>query len=144
MSISKIRRIVLAAAAAVLAAGSAARADIRDYEFQLVDQAVEAGPDKIIAVRLINKATGKPVPDAVIFATRLDMAPDGMQEMATKIAPVPGGELLDVWTFGDPYTDVATGRLHGGAFLCTSIRSPKVAKASATSASSVRAEWTTY
>lgn len=69
-----------------------ARADIKDYEFQLVDQAIKAGPDKIIAVRLINKATGKPVPDAVIFATRLDMAPDGMQEMATKIAPAPGGE----------------------------------------------------
>jgi hypothetical protein len=32
------------------------------------------------------------VPDAVIFAVRLDMGPDGMQEMATKIAPMPGGE----------------------------------------------------
>jgi hypothetical protein len=69
-----------------------ARADIKDYEFQLVDQAIKAGPDKTITVRLVNKTTGKPVPDAVIFATRLDMAPDGMQEMATKIAPVPGGE----------------------------------------------------
>ena len=69
-----------------------ARADIKDYEFQLVDQAIKAGPDKTITVRLVNKTTGKPVPDAVIFATRLDMAPDGMQEMATKIAPMPGGE----------------------------------------------------
>ena len=69
-----------------------ARADIKDYEFQLVDQAIKAGPDKIITVRLINKASGKPVPDAVIFATRLDMAPDGMQEMATKVAPMPGTE----------------------------------------------------
>jgi hypothetical protein len=77
---------------AIFGSATLARADIRDYEFQLVDQAIQAGPDKIIAVRLINKATGKPVPDAVIFATRLDMAPDGMQEMATRIAPVPGGE----------------------------------------------------
>jgi hypothetical protein len=69
-----------------------ARADIKDYEFQLVDQTVQAGPDKTITVRLVNKTTGKPVPGAVIFATRLDMAPDGMQEMATKIAPMPGGE----------------------------------------------------
>ncbi len=69
-----------------------ARADIKDYEFQLVDQAIKAGPDKIITVRLINKASGKPVPDAVIFATRLDMAPDGMQEMATKVTPMPGTE----------------------------------------------------
>src|SRR6202048_728945 len=77
---------------AVTGSPTLARADIKDYEFRLVDQAIKAGPDKIITVRLINKTTGKPVPDAVIFATRLDMAPDGMQEMATKIAPVPGGE----------------------------------------------------
>jgi hypothetical protein len=69
-----------------------ARADIKDYEFQLVDQTIQAGPDKVITVRLMNARTGKPVPDAVIFATRLDMAPDGMQEMATRIAPMPGGE----------------------------------------------------
>jgi hypothetical protein len=76
----------------VVCFGSTARADIRDYEFQLVDQAIKAGPDKIITVRLINKATGKPVPDAVIFATRLDMAPDGMAEMATRITPMPAAE----------------------------------------------------
>src|SRR2546423_14912128 len=69
-----------------------AHADIKNYEFQLVDQVIKAGHDKIITVRLINKASGKPVPDAVIFATRLDMAPDGMQEMATKVAPMPSTE----------------------------------------------------
>jgi hypothetical protein len=79
-------------AMAMTGAIAAARADIRDYQFQLVDQTVQAGPDKVITVRLMNTKTGKPVPDAVIFATRLDMAPDGMQEMATKIAPMPGGE----------------------------------------------------
>jgi hypothetical protein len=71
---------------------SAALADIKDYRFDLVDQTVQEGPDRVIAVRLINTKTGKPVPDAVIFATRLDMAPDAMQEMATKIVPVPGAE----------------------------------------------------
>lgn len=69
-----------------------ARADIKDYEFQLVDQSVKAGSDRIITVRLVNKTTGKSVPDAVIFATRLDMAPDGMQEMATKVTQMPGTE----------------------------------------------------
>jgi YtkA-like len=77
---------------AMTSSATIARADIRDYEFQLVDQTIKAGPDKIITVRLINKATGKPVPDAVIFATRLDMAPDGMQEMATKVTQMPGTE----------------------------------------------------
>lgn len=77
---------------AIVGSISAVRADINDYEFQLVDQSIKAGSDKIITVRLVNKSTGKPVPDAVIFATRLDMAPDGMQEMATKVAPLPGAE----------------------------------------------------
>ena len=69
-----------------------ALADIKDYEFQLVDQTVQAGPDKVVTVRLMNMKTGKAVPDAVIFTTRLDMAPDGMQEMATKVTSMPGTE----------------------------------------------------
>lgn len=68
-----------------------ARADIKDYEFQLIDQTVRKG-DVVISVRLVHKPDAKPVPDAVIFATRLDMAPDGMQEMATKVAPMPSME----------------------------------------------------
>ncbi len=77
-------------AVALGGASTTALADIKDYTFELVDQSVQAGPDKIITVRLMNTKTGKPVPDAVIFATRLDMAPDGMQEMATKVTPVSG------------------------------------------------------
>jgi hypothetical protein len=78
--------------AAIGCANSPAMADISDYRFELVDPAVKAGPDKIIAVRLMNQKTGKAVPGAVIFATRLDMAPDAMQEMATKVTPVADGE----------------------------------------------------
>ncbi len=77
---------------AVIGFSAVARADIKDYEFQLVDQTIKAGPDRTIAVRLVNKTTGKPVPDAIIFASRLDMAPDGMQEMATKLTPMSGAE----------------------------------------------------
>jgi hypothetical protein len=43
-------------------------------------------------VKLVDKTTGKLVPNAAIFATRLDMAPDAMQEMVTKIEPVPEAE----------------------------------------------------
>jgi hypothetical protein len=78
--------------AAVIGSAAFALADIKDYKFELADPTVQAGPDKVITVRLMNTKTGKAVPDAVIFATRLDMAPDGMQEMATKIAVMPGGE----------------------------------------------------
>jgi hypothetical protein len=76
----------------IIGAPKIALADITDYEFQLVDPTVQAGADKIVTVRLMNKKTGKPVPDAVIFASRLDMAPDGMQEMVTKVTPMPGTE----------------------------------------------------
>ena len=76
---------------AVAGPATIARADIKDYEFQLIDSTVKKG-DAIISVRLVHKPDGRPVPDAVIFASRLDMAPDGMQEMATKIAAVPSTE----------------------------------------------------
>lgn len=66
-------------------------ADAGDYEFQVVQKDIKKG-DAIIAVRLINKKTGKLVPDAVIFSTRLDMAPDGMESMNTTIAPMPSAE----------------------------------------------------
>ena len=79
-------------AVAIGGASTAALADIMDYKFELVDQSLQAGPDKIITVRLMNTKTGKPVSDAVIFASRLDMAPDGMQEMVTKLTPMQGAE----------------------------------------------------
>jgi YtkA-like len=78
--------------AAMTCAATVALADIKNYEFKLVEPTVKAGPDKTITVKLVDKTTGKAVPDAVIFATRLDMAPDAMQEMVTKIEPVPGAE----------------------------------------------------
>jgi YtkA-like len=94
MKTSRTSRGLQAALVGIAMAGSiaVARADIKDYKFELVDQTVQAGPDKIITVKLMNTKTGKPVPDAVIFATRLDMAPDGMQEMVTKVTPMPGTE----------------------------------------------------
>ena len=77
---------------AALGFNGAARADIKDYEFRLVEPTVAVGKDKVVTVQLVNRTTGKPVPDAVIFATRLDMAPEGMAEMVTKITREPGGE----------------------------------------------------
>lgn len=76
---------------AMTGAATLARADIKDYEFQLVDQTVKMG-DAIVSVRLVHKPDGKPVSDAVIFAKRLDMAPDGMETMTTTIEPMPSTE----------------------------------------------------
>ena len=77
---------------AIIASATIARADINDYEFQLVEQSLKAGDDRTITVRLVNKTTGKPVPDAVIFARRLDMAPDARKDMMTEVTPMPGTE----------------------------------------------------
>lgn len=91
----KTFHLACAAAASLIGvalAGAPAYAEIKNYEFQLVQPTVKAGADRVVTVRLVDKSTGKPVPDAVIFSTRLDMAPDGMQEMATKVTPMPGTE----------------------------------------------------
>jgi len=94
MKTSNLARATMAALIGIAITGAAlpARAEIKNYEFQLVQPTVQVGADRIVAVRLVDKATGKSVPDAVIFTTRLDMAPDGMQEMVTKVTPMPGAE----------------------------------------------------
>ena len=74
------------------APSSSAWAGIGDYEFQLVQNEIKKGGDAILAVRLIDKRSGKPVPDAVIIAKRVDMAPDGMAEMAEPIEQLPSTE----------------------------------------------------
>ena len=84
------------AAAALLALGSSftlsvARADIADYEFHFVNAAPRMG-EAILAVQLIDKKTGKYVRDAVIFSTRIDMAPDGMETMTARIEAMPSSE----------------------------------------------------
>ncbi len=93
MSIATVKRALVAAVTtlALLSATSFARADINDYEFQLVEKEIKQG-NAILSVRLVHKPDGKAVPDAVIFATRLDMAPDSMAEMQTTIAQAPSAE----------------------------------------------------
>jgi YtkA-like protein len=88
-----LSRFTTAALAATLSlAASAAMAGAGDYTFEPVSPEMKKGDDVTLAVRLTNKQTGKPVPDAVIFKTRVDMAPDGMAEMESPIAPVPSKE----------------------------------------------------
>jgi hypothetical protein len=69
-----------------------ASADIADYEFQPVRADVKQGDGAVVAVRLVDKKSGKAVPDAVIFATRIDMAPDGMEMMTAPIEQLPSTE----------------------------------------------------
>jgi hypothetical protein len=74
-----------------VASASPLFAGVQDYEFQLVQNEAKKG-DAIVAVRLVNKRTGKAVSDAVIAAKRIDMAPDGMADMAGRIEQLPSTE----------------------------------------------------
>ncbi len=69
---------------------NAAFADVKDYAFEPVVAEMKKGDDVVVAVRLLHKPTGKPVADAVIVRTRVDMAPDGMADMASPVAALPG------------------------------------------------------
>ncbi|WP_313608701.1 FixH family protein [Rhizobium sp.] len=66
---------------------TASFAGAQDYEFQALQTEIKQGPTAIVSLRLIDKRTGKVVPDAVIFTTRMDMAPDGMEMMTTTVNP---------------------------------------------------------
>jgi len=63
-----------------------------DYAFEPLAAELKKGDDVVISVRLMHKPTGKPVSDAVIVRTRVDMAPDGMADMPSPVAAVPGSE----------------------------------------------------
>ena len=71
---------------------SAARADITDYEFRLLETEVKQSDGAIVTVELIDIRSGKAVPDAVIFATRIDMAPEGMPTMTAPIEALPSAD----------------------------------------------------
>ncbi len=86
-----LKAALLGAVLSVPALTSSAFADTKNYQFQLVQQEAKVG-DAVLAVRLVDKRSGKPVTDAVVFAKRLDMAPDAMEEMATKVEQVPSTE----------------------------------------------------
>jgi hypothetical protein len=94
MNVFNVKRAAAVALIGLACAGSvsSAWAGIVDYEFQLVQNEIKKGGDAILAVRLIDKRSGKPVPDAVIIAKRVDMAPDGMAEMAEPIEQLPSTE----------------------------------------------------
>ncbi|KYK48181.1 FixH family protein [Bradyrhizobium diversitatis] len=81
-----------AVAATLSLAATAAMAGAGDYAFEPVNPEMKKGDDVTLAVRLTNKQTGKPVADAVIFKTRVDMAPDGMAEMESAVALLPSKE----------------------------------------------------
>ncbi|SIQ05746.1 YtkA-like [Rhizobium sp. RU20A] len=86
-----VRAVVAAFAVLTVPAGTAL-AGAGDYEFQPVASEVKHGSQAEVAVRLVDKRSGNPVSGAVIFTTRMDMAPDGMEMMTTSVENLPETE----------------------------------------------------
>jgi YtkA-like protein len=86
----------LAALAFAVAGGATlpgpANAAAAGYVFEPVSAAVKSGNSSEIAVRLVNKSSGKPVEGAVLFRTQLDMSPDGMGDMLAEHKAMPTDE----------------------------------------------------
>ena len=66
-----------------------AHAAASDYRFELVGKPRLAAKKDIVQVRLLRVADGKPVPDAVIFESKADMGPAGMETMTAPVKAMP-------------------------------------------------------
>ena len=77
------------ASLALLLTTATAFAAAADYEFQPLKVDVKNGTGSELAVRLVHKPSGKPVSGAVLFRTRLDMAPDNMADMTATLVVIP-------------------------------------------------------
>lgn len=82
----------LLALLSAITVSTATLAGPEDYDFQLVESEIKQGDGATVSVRLIDKRTGNPVVDAVVFATRIDMQPDGMEAMTTPVEAMPSDE----------------------------------------------------
>ena len=71
-----------------LSASAGAPAELKDYAFELAKGEMKQG-EAVVDVRLVDKRSGKPVPDAVVFARRIDMAPEAMPTMTSTLEPLP-------------------------------------------------------
>jgi hypothetical protein len=74
---------------ALALSAAAAFADADDYRFDLVSSDHRVGSGAVLDLRLTDLRTGAPVKGAVIYATRLDMAPDGMATMTSPATVMP-------------------------------------------------------
>ena len=74
-----------------------------NYRLEALNPRLPIGEDVTLVVRLVHAPTGKPVPGAVIFRTRLEMSPDGMGDMAGPLTPVASSEP-GVWRYSTKLT----------------------------------------
>lgn len=63
-----------------------------DYRFELVSTDHRVGSGAVLELRLTDLRSGQPVEGAVIYTTRMDMAPDGMATMTSPVTAMPTEE----------------------------------------------------
>lgn len=90
MSLSVLRKCYAVLALALPATSAVADAD--DYRFDLVSTDHRVGTGALLDLRLTNLRTGAAVEGAVIYATRMDMAPEGMATMTSAVTAMPADE----------------------------------------------------
>jgi hypothetical protein len=90
----KLPNFLLAALAGLVmtAAFENAFAGAADYSFEPITVNIKNGAASELGVRLVHNPSGKLVEGAVLFRTRLDMAPDGMADMEAQHAAMPSEE----------------------------------------------------
>ncbi len=65
------------------------KAKSADYRFELVGKPQLSNHKDVVQVRLVHATDGKPVPDAVIFESKADMGPAGMETMTAPVKAMP-------------------------------------------------------
>lgn len=75
----------------LLGAAPFALAASADYEFEIIQSHFLMGAGAILTLAVTDLRTQVPVTTADIFATRLDMAPDGMAKMTTPVELLASG-----------------------------------------------------
>lgn len=63
-----------------------------DFKLSLVSTVYPVGDGAVLEVQLTDARTDAPVEGAILFATRLDMAPDGMATMTSPVQVLPSTE----------------------------------------------------
>jgi len=58
-----------------------------DYKFEVVSSRPAAPAKTEVTVRLVHLPDGKPVIGAIVFQSRGDMGPEGMEDMTSTVTP---------------------------------------------------------
>jgi len=84
-----LSRFCAAFVAASLLSVPAAQAEATDYAFELIETSYPVSDQAVLTLRLTDLRSQQPVEGAIIFATRVDMEPDGMAMMTSEITALP-------------------------------------------------------